>query len=169
MQTLVTHYGTETISETQRPGYLSYPLSLRIPAAVTYDKPSGRHGITQKSIKYPKKQVHTHGNYVTQKGVPLWKYNVNMAQMATVRMNPIPAETVPVNANIMRIVGRATTEEGTNRGAPSEPNPSGDIIRDPAMRRQYRIYEFANGQRVADNAKRKGTDAATQTMEGPAV
>jgi hypothetical protein len=167
MQTLVTHYGTETVSQTQRPGYLAYPYNDRLPGSVAYDKPSGYHGITQKSIQYPKKQVHTHGNYVTQNGVPLWKYNVNMAQMASVRMNPVPAERVPVNANVMRIVGRATTEEGTNRGAEAEPNPSGDLIRDPVMRGQYRILEFANGQRVSDRALRNNLQALVNGLQQP--
>lgn len=156
-------YKNPSIVGTEAPGWQSYPPNLKYPAIYSEDLPTGRHGELSSSIQYPEKQLNAAANYVTQQGQGLAAYNLNSMQLPLVRMNPVDSTKVPVNGNLMRVVGRSVPEQyiGSAYAGSSidAANPAGDLTRDPVLRAQQydalRVMELT-GRRIPQNAERYG-------------
>lgn len=156
-------YRNPSIVGTEMPGWVAAPANLKFPPVYTEDLPSGRHGQLSMSIEYPLKQRHPQDNYITQQSQGLAAYNTARMQMPLVRMNPVDSTKVPVNANLMRVIGRSVPEQyiGSAYAANNydTANPAGDLIRDPVLRAQQfdrlRMMELA-GQRIPADVVRNG-------------
>ncbi len=136
METVAIDYGQPAVSGTARTGYAAMPPNFQYPARVNYYLSEGKHGIFSHSLKMPFKQVFASSNYAKQGGVSAWNYKINTKQMGRVRLNPVPAETVPIGAQIMRVVGRAAGEDNTGSPQDIKIDETGKII------------QLADGQRI---------------------
>lgn len=174
MESLFVAYANPSVVATQTTGWIAAPASSQYPAIWQTDLPSGRHGKLQESMQYPQKQRHPSDNYVTQRGMGLSSYNTQRMQMPLVRMNPVDSTKVPVNGNIMRVVGRSLPEQYVSSETASaqidQQNPAGDLIRDPVMRAaDYDRQRFYNigGRRVPDNVRRNRNDFNNPPPQAP--
>lgn len=64
------------------------------------------------SYKVPYKKITSGGNYVSQIGIPTAQYGVSAMQLEQITPEHIgESMRVPMNGNMMRVVGRATIED----------------------------------------------------------